>query len=456
MTAMTRAAGASESVERGRPDPHGRPSSPLTVAAAVSLSLLGDSLLYAVLPSQAAALGIPLVLVGVLLSVNRFVRFVTNSWAGAVYARRGRQRPFFLAMVGATLTTLAYAPPWGFWPFLLARALWGACFSFLRMGQMLAVLQSARTAERGRRLGQVQAVSRIGTVFALVVGGYLTDHLGYRFTIMLFGALTAVGAAIALRDWWTTRARPADVSGQHETSSSSAAIPAAAPGGLDPSDGTGAAAARDNRPDGHFNRQAAVIYVAGFAQGFAGFGLVMGTLSLLLLQRFGQQVAVPGGAVGVATLSGWLLGVRWVLELLLAPAGGRLSDRLGRHSTVLAGIALQAASLLVLARATSAGATVASACVLFAGLVVLAVSLDATAADLAARGRPTVLMSRYNTAQDLGAALGPSVGYTLGETIGLSGMYAGLAALLVVVAGLFVASFREAGRTPAARGLGAG
>src|SRR5690606_7209317 len=67
-----------------------QPAPPLRVAAAVSLSLLGDALLYAVLPSQAARLGIPLALVGLLLSANRLIRLVTNSWAGVVRSEERR------------------------------------------------------------------------------------------------------------------------------------------------------------------------------------------------------------------------------------------------------------------------------------------------------------------------------------------------------------------------------
>jgi len=61
-----------------------RPPSTMLVAAAVSVFLLGEALLYAVLPSQAPCLGIPLALVGILLSANRIIRLVTSSWAGAV------------------------------------------------------------------------------------------------------------------------------------------------------------------------------------------------------------------------------------------------------------------------------------------------------------------------------------------------------------------------------------
>src|SRR5690606_41691934 len=65
----------------------------------------------------------------------------------------------------------------------------------------------------------------------------------------------------------------------------------------------------------------------GTGPGFTTFGIIMGTLSLLLLQRFGEHVTVLGAVVGVATVSGALLGVRWIVELLLAPGSGRLADR---------------------------------------------------------------------------------------------------------------------------------
>ena len=43
----------------------------LAVSITMAVSLLGDSMLYAVLPAKAVELGLPLALVGVLHSVNR-------------------------------------------------------------------------------------------------------------------------------------------------------------------------------------------------------------------------------------------------------------------------------------------------------------------------------------------------------------------------------------------------
>lgn len=436
------------------PHPESRPGlqSPMPVATAVSLSLLGDALLYAVLPSQAEALGIPLVLVGVLLSANRVVRFVTNSWAGAVYAGRGRHTPFFLAMVGATVTTFSYAVPWGFWPFLAARAAWGTCWSYLRMGQLLAVLEWAGADERGRWIGRAQAVSRIGTIFSLVAGGYLTDRVGYTFTIVLFGVLTAVGALIAWRERERARHQAARSSSAEQPAPvqpsrrSDAEPHATATLGGSPDDspwvGVGSMHRTGQATNAMDARRLKVTYVAGFAQGFVTFGLVMGTLALLLVQRFGQEVSFLGVVVGVATLSGWLLGARWLLEISLAPISGRLSDRLGRRTTVTLGALLQGIMLLAVAHATDASGIFLTACGLFAAAVVFSVSLDATATDLAAAGRPSVIMGRYNTANDAGAALGPVVGYVLSETIGLTILYTGVATLLAIIAGLVAWGFR--------------
>src|SRR5690606_6379534 len=59
--------------------------------------------------------------------------------------------------------------------------------------------------DRGHWLGRMQAVARIGTIFSLLLGGYLTDRAGYAPTVTLFGVLTAVGAGLAWREWNAAR-----------------------------------------------------------------------------------------------------------------------------------------------------------------------------------------------------------------------------------------------------------
>ena len=64
-----------------------RPSSPnsrrtvVCIGAATAFSLLGDQMLYSVLPVYYESLGLTAVGVGVLLSANRWIRLLTNDLA---------------------------------------------------------------------------------------------------------------------------------------------------------------------------------------------------------------------------------------------------------------------------------------------------------------------------------------------------------------------------------------
>ena len=66
---------------------------------------MGDSLMYVVLPTNASEFGITGALgvsasiwVGVALSINRFIRLVSNAYAARVYERYGLRTPFILSV----------------------------------------------------------------------------------------------------------------------------------------------------------------------------------------------------------------------------------------------------------------------------------------------------------------------------------------------------------------------
>lgn len=96
------------------------------VSAATALSLLGDQVLYSVLPVYYAQLGLSAVQVGILLSANRWVRLVTNELAHRIDGGRGW---FVAAFVLGSLTTAAYVFTHSFALLLAARVLWGLAWS---------------------------------------------------------------------------------------------------------------------------------------------------------------------------------------------------------------------------------------------------------------------------------------------------------------------------------------
>ena len=94
------------------------------VSAVAGVSIFGDSLLYSVLPIYAGQLGIPLAAVGIVLSINRWVRLVTNPLAARSFSQFGVFWPLLATMILSVITTFVYSRAWG-WPFSLQPGSFG-------------------------------------------------------------------------------------------------------------------------------------------------------------------------------------------------------------------------------------------------------------------------------------------------------------------------------------------
>jgi MFS family permease len=98
-------------------------------AMTLCLALPGDTVLYLLLPIHAAAFGVTLPEVGLLLAANRLVRIVGYNWVAGFYARRGPKAACILAGTGAVLAATVYASASGLWLLLVARLIWGLSFA---------------------------------------------------------------------------------------------------------------------------------------------------------------------------------------------------------------------------------------------------------------------------------------------------------------------------------------
>lgn len=374
------------------------------MSLATAATLLGDSLLYAVLPTVYGALGLELWMVGVLLSANRFVRLLTNPLAGRVVERIGVGVPFVAAVVLGAATTAGYALG-GFAILLVARLLWGLCWSFLRIGGLIAALDAAGDDQRGYYLGFFNGTARLGTLVAVLLGGLMTDWLGFDQTTLIFGGATLLAGAALLG----TRLPGREAAG-------------------------GGAADEDAEPHTRDGATVWALHAAAFLNGAAGTVVVVATLGLLLFQRFGPEVAVMGVVLGVASFNGILLGARFALDLVWAPAAGHFSDRLGRGPVLLVTATGAALALFGLAQDGGLAWTAALAIAAFVAGTALRAALDALAGDLAPPHSRARALSHYANWADLGAATGPFAAYQVVGWIGLTGVYMASAAALVIVA----------------------
>ena len=150
------------------------------VSATAGLSILGDSLLYSVLPIYAGELGIPLAAVGLILSINRWVRLATNPLAARSFHRFGVTWPLLGAMILSVITTFLYSRAWGLAVLLIARMIWGLCWSHIRLGGFLVIME-ASAAALGFGMGIFHILTRLGSAFTTSVGSFLVDLWGYKW-----------------------------------------------------------------------------------------------------------------------------------------------------------------------------------------------------------------------------------------------------------------------------------
>ena len=161
----------------------------------MSLALIGDALLYAVLPVYAESFGLSLPWVGVMLSVNRLVRVFAYAQLTRVTGLVGVRRMCILAAIMATLSTAMYGFGQGPFVILTARIVWGLTYAVL----VLATLSySVAFRERvGTKVGVAQAIQRLGPILALLGGGWLVGVLGPNSTFALLAIPTALSILIA-------------------------------------------------------------------------------------------------------------------------------------------------------------------------------------------------------------------------------------------------------------------
>lgn len=366
--------------------------------ALVAMALLGDSFLYAALPVHYLDIGISLVAVGWMLSLNRWVRLLTNAVAGWLGLRLGWSIMFTAALWLTVITTLGYGCVKSIAILLLLRGLWGLCWSILRLGGQAAVLVESRPGQRASHMGLFTGIYRLGSLAGMVVGGYLADRIGFRVAAICLAIATALGAVIS--------SLPPAVAGK-------CGAPAKEEGRL-----CSLNTVMEWIPKGC---EEWAVCICAATLYFVTSGIVTSTVGLLVVTRLGEQVTLSHCIIGASTLSGLLLSMRWVIDSLLGPLLGWCVDRWGRFSALTTGYLTVITMLLVLSKARGLLAITLSLIALFSAGTACAVTLDGWAGDIAGRS-PGRFLPVYATWIDAGSAAAPLMGYYL---LGISSIACG-------------------------------
>ena len=387
------------------------------VSGAVAFAIMGDSLLYAILPLAAGDLALSPGQVGLLLSANRLIRLFSNTWLSALFARFGPYRTFVISAILGVLTTAAYGPGWGFVFLLAARIAWGISWSGLRQGTFQSIWAGAGS-DAGRLMGFSWGIVRGGSAISAVLGGFLFDYFGFQVSVWTIAAFSAIAIPIAAGLSWPASASPA---------------PAADSGHLPE-----ARAWRNVLATGHRSLVTAISNPLQRAVLLVGFfklllnSILMATASIFLANRFGNGSGVILLGLQVGALSGIVLGTRWFSDLFLGAAMGALADLIGRIRLTIALVFLLCLGLAVMLWISSSMSILALLTVLVVSTGVNVV-LDAYANQAAlVAPQPQMFVGAYATASDLGSAVGPLFAFSLVTAVGFAPVY-GVAALLFVL-----------------------
>ncbi|HHW31896.1 MAG TPA: MFS transporter [Clostridiaceae bacterium] len=417
----------------------------LAIFLTVAITLLGDSSLYVLLPTYVFDLGIPVAAVGVILSLNRFVRIITNYYAKYLYSYFGRRRLFIYSVILSAITTLFYGLPVGVVILGFSRLIWGGCWSAMRLVSFESIAENSNDNNRGTLTGLFHSIARIGSLLAIFLGGILSNYLGYRNTYYIFAFMTfIIGVPLSFYGMSIKRSsgnmQISEQTDERATEQTQEQMTEQTPVQTTEQTTvreTGVSVGNNENTYNHVkskvNISLKLTYFMTFLNSWVGNGLLVSTIGYILLLIFGKEVTLFNITIGVSIAASFLVSVRWFYDIFLSVIFGKLADRFGYFKIIIMNCILQIISLLIIAYTQSFILIFLAAIVGFGGVTALTSTLDASAIGYQSLNKDKNILGHFTTWQDLGAAFGSMAGYSLVIAVGYSRAYM-ITALMIVLA----------------------
>ncbi|WP_257352306.1 MFS transporter [Pseudalkalibacillus decolorationis] len=366
------------------------------IALITAICMLGDAMLYIVLPVYWKDFGLTSIWqVGVLLSVNRFVRLPLTPFVGWLYHRISKRTGVLIAVSLAVLTTFSYGVLNGFWVLLIMRCLWGVAWAFLRLGGYLTVLDASDEHNRGFLIGKYNGLCGLGGLAGMLAGGILADLIGIEVVTLVFAAAALISILFVFRYV------PSNVGYNEKTTKEKEAFRQI-----------------------WKKKNVIAVMITGMLIAAVFFGIFMSTLSRMIEVFYSDSLSLFGIAFGAATLAGIIQAIRWGLDPFLAPRFGRLSDgKSGRTPFLITALFLGGGLFIILSLDLPLLVwIVVLLCLQLTSTMIITVT-DSLTTDVASSSNKVAVMTMYTVVVDVGAAIGPVLGYLLSEFFNISVLY---------------------------------
>lgn len=347
-------------------------------------------------------IGAPTALIGLLVSAVTLTGIFVKLPAGALSDRFGARRLMGLGLVVKFTAPFLYLLA-ATWPILLAVRLYHGLSTALYAPPASAEAARLFPQQRGRRLGFYGAAENAGVALGPLLGAALLAHGGFRLAFVVSGIIGVMAFLPVLRY-----------------------RPPAGP----PAEATGTAAVVTTLKNAVVQiARDPVIRVAGLVE--ATLYAAVGTLQAFL-PLYGLGVHLSVMAIGV------ILAGQGVASILLRPITGSLGDRYGRTRLIAAGLVACAIAMTILPHLGSLATLLPFAILFGAGTAAVTPSTTALISERAKQGSLGTAMGVFGSLWDVGHAGGPLLSGLLVAGFGYVRAFATVAAVLLLVLGVFV------------------
>jgi len=329
---------------------------------------LGYGIVSPVMPSFARTFGVSITAVAFLITVFSVSRLCFAPVSGLLVQHLGERRIYIGGLLVVALSTIACALAQSYWQLLFFRVLSGIGSTMFFVSALGLMIHISPVDARGRIAGMFTTSFMIGAVGGPAVGG-LTAGWGLTAPFIVYGvALLGVTLVLIYGLRNSTLGEPRELTRSTVTM----------------------------REALRFRAYWSVL-LANFATGWSAFGLRIALVPLFISDVMGRSVGVIG-----AVLAAFAAG-----NALAVIPSGYLSDRMGRRTLLIVGLAASGVAIVLLGAVSSLPAFVAISFVSGATTGIYMSPMQAAVADiLGSEARAGTPVAAVQMMADLGAIIG--------------------------------------------------
>ncbi len=381
-----------------------RPSFFLLIASIGALAIFSSTLSKTpVLPLFAASLGASPTEIGWIVIASTIPGVLISFPAGALADHLGTRRVLLASLVVFATAPFLYLGVENAWQLMAVRFYHG--FATAIFGTVASAAIAERyTSDRAARLSTYSSATIVGRSLAPFLGGFLISlaSFGAVYVACAISGVLALAAGLLLPESRPVQAKAS--ARPHFWASLKEVL-----------------------------RDRGILLVSTIeAAQYLVFGAIEAFLAL-----YAASLGVPAWQIGI------ILGVQLVSIVFTKPLMGRLSDRIGRRRVILPGLALGAASILLLPWASEFFGLAALSLAFGLGFATVTSSTAALVADLTRNGRFGASMGVLRTVMDVGQSIGPVLTGWMVAVAGYASAFNLLAAILLAAAVLLGTLFRS-------------